>query len=59
MGKLAEEKGKKELKQVLFERHIAIFNILDPARLFEAKIGRSEKFDLTFESERNDGQFEV
>lgn len=41
-------------KKVLFQRHIAIFNVTDPARLFSAKLTKDEEFSMLFtNSEKN------
>ena len=41
-------------KKVLFQRHIAIFNVTDPARHFTAKVTKDEEFSMVFaNSEKN------
>lgn len=42
-GKVSESNQK-----VLFQRHIAIFNVTDPARFFTAKLKKDEEFSLLF-----------
>ena len=50
-----EEEQEKD--KILFSREIAYFNILDPAKLFYAKIAKSEGFEMNFKSGVNDAQF--
>ena len=46
-----EQDLKSEENKILFERDIAFFNVLDPARLFTSKIKKSEQFNLLFTNE--------
>ena len=56
-----QEQGENEPKeQILFQKKIAVFNIMDPARKFKHKIKKDEEFSMVFDqSEKNDEPIEV
>ena len=56
-GALADREMK---EQILFSKKIAVFNIMDPARLFKHKIKSGEEFTMLFDqSEKNNEPIEV
>jgi len=56
-----EQPQDEEMKeQILFSKKIAVFNIMDPARLFKHKIKSGEEFTMLFDkSEKNNEPIEV
>ena len=57
---LAKYKAKKEEAAVLYQKRIAFFNVLDPARLFKTRLSQKESFTMEFTpNSKNDVPLEV
>ena len=55
-----ENQNIEDQKKILFERDIAIFNILDPSKLFSTKIKSNEQFSMVFDNnDYQEGNLEI